>query len=118
MSLVEGAYDKELEKQSLVRQAATRNIGDKAKSQVAAFIGPIQEVAGQGSEIAAGSKAAEKGVAGATPEQGVQPVDSTNAGAAQSNIGAAKEIIQQILEVAYEAPAAVDEALAPAPKPA
>ncbi len=105
----------EVEKERTMRAASTQALGAKARSQVQALVGGLGESQSQGAPLASGAQAAASGVASAGAEQGVQPVDAPNASAAQENVGAAQDILQQVLAVAEAAPSAVDEALVPAP---
>ena len=105
----------EVEKEQAMRAASTKALGAKAKSQAQALASAVGQSQSEGSQIVSGSQAAVSGVASAGPSAGVQPVDSPNASAAQENVGAAQDILQQVLEVAVAAPSAVDEAMSPAP---
>ncbi len=103
----------EVEKEKTIRAASTQALAARAKSQVQALVSGLGQSQSQGAEVASGAQAAESSVGSAS--QGVQPADAPNASAAQSNVAAAQDILQQILVVAEAAPSAIDEAQAPAP---
>ncbi len=103
----------EVAKEQAIRAASTQALGAKAKAQVQAMVGSLGQSQSQGSQVSSGAAAAQSSVGSAG--QGVQPADAPNASAAQSNVAAAQEVLVQIVEIAQQAPAAVDEAMAPAP---
>jgi len=103
----------EVEKEKAIRAASTQALAAKAKSQVQGLASSLGESQTQGAQVASGAQAAQSSVGSAG--QGVQPADAPNASAAQSNVSAAQEVIQQIVEVVGAAPEAIDEAQAPTP---
>jgi len=105
----------EVEKERTVRDASTKALGAKAKSQVQALIGGVGESQSQSAAVVTGAQAAASGVASAGASQGVQSVDAPNASDAQENVSAGQDILQQVLAVAEAAPGAVDEAMSPTP---
>jgi hypothetical protein len=105
----------EVEKERTMRDASTKALGAKAKSQVQALIGGVGESQSQSAAVATGAQAAASGVVSAGASQGVQPVDAPNANDAQENVSAGQDILQQVLAVAEAAPGAVDEAMTPTP---
>ncbi len=105
----------EVQKEQAIREASTQALAAKAKSQVQGLLGGVRQSQSQSGEMASGAQAAVSGVAAAGPSQGVQPVDAPNASAAQENVSAGQDILQQVLAIAEAAPAAVDEAITPAP---
>jgi hypothetical protein len=107
----------EVEKERAIRAASTAALAARAKSQVQALVGSVGESRSQGAQVASGAQAATSGVSSAPPAS-VQPADAPNANAAQENVSAGQDILQQVLAVAEAAPEAVDEAITPAPVPA
>ncbi len=105
----------EAEKEAKMREASKGALAAKAKAQVQSLVSGVGQSQSQGSEVASGAQAASSGVAAVGSSQGAQPVDAPNASDAQEQTSAAQDILQQVLEVAQAAPAAVDEAIIPAP---
>ncbi len=103
----------ETEKEKAIRAASTQALAARAKSQIQALASSLGASQAQGAQVSSGAQAAASSVGSAGPA--AQPADSSNVVAAQSNVAAAQDILEQTRVVAQEAPAAIEEAQAPAP---
>jgi hypothetical protein len=105
----------EQEKERKMREASTKSMAVRAKAQLQGLLGGLGESEAKGGELAAGAKSAADSVSSATPAQGIQPVDAPNSADALEGVTSGKDVLAQIKAIVAEGPAAVDEAINPAP---
>jgi hypothetical protein len=99
----------------IVREASTKALAAKAKSQIGTIVSPLSEAQSKSAELATGADSAASSVASATVEQGKQEVDEANAVTAKTQLGEAQASVAEMVAIVAEGSAAIDEAQAPAP---